>query len=176
MEKLSEFMDGELDARETSIHLKRIEHESNLRENWDLYHLIGDALRRDDLLATRIAQRVRDRLATEPTVLAPRFTAPKKAIRYALSAAAGMAGVALVAWIVFNNAPSDQKTQNMAAVSEVKTQVAVTGGSATTKPLALSSQDAEVEDYLLAHQAVSSFSVTHGSVPYVRTVAAQQPK
>ncbi len=176
MEKLSELMDGELDSREASIHLRRLKEEPRLRENWNLYHLAGDAIRKESVLASRIAGGVSARLAREPTVLAPRFFAPRRVTRYALSAAAGVAGVALVAWAAFNNAPQPSAPHNLAGIAKVEPQLAAQREPLTSQPVALATQQAEVEDYLLAHQSVSSFRTMHGSLPYMRAAAADEPK
>ena len=171
MEKLSELMDGEMDSREASVYLRRLNSDPELKENWDLYHLVGDAIRKERVLASRIGVQVNARLAHEPTVLAPRMLAPQRVTRYALSAAAGLAGVAVVAWVAFNNPHS-----NLAGTLRVESQVAVQTQPAGPKLVALASQGAEVEDYLLAHQSVSSFITMHGSLPYMRAAAVDESK
>ncbi|MFN0314842.1 MAG: sigma-E factor negative regulatory protein [Burkholderiales bacterium] len=169
MEKLSELMDGELDSHEASNYLGRIKSDPRLKENWELYHLVGDTIRKERVLASRISSAVSVRLAQEPTILSPRRLAPQLVVRYALSAAAGLAGVAVVAWVAFNTQPT-----NLAQAPRV--EVAAQTQLATPMPVALASQEAEVEDYLLAHQSVSSFRTMHGSLPYMRASAADEAK
>jgi sigma-E factor negative regulatory protein RseA len=169
MEKLSELMDGELDSREASIYIGRIKSDPGLKENWELYHLVGDAIRKERVLANRISAGVSSRLAQEPVILAPRRLVPQPVARYALSAAAGLAGVAVVAWVAFNTQPTNLD-------QTPRTDVAVQTQLATPKPVALATQEAEVEDYLLAHQSVSSFRTMHGSLPYMRAAAVEEVK
>jgi sigma-E factor negative regulatory protein RseA len=171
MEKLSELMDGELDSREAWAYLRRLNSDPELKQNWDLYHLVGDAIREERVLASRIAVQVNARLVHEPTVLAPRMLGPLRVTRYALSAAAGLAGVAVVAWVAFSNPHS-----NLAGTAQVGNQVAVRAQPAGPKPVTLAPQEAEVEDYLLAHQSVSSFITMRGSLPYMRAAAVDESK
>jgi sigma-E factor negative regulatory protein RseA len=177
MQKISELMDGELDSQEASLHLKRLKDEPKLRENWELYHLVGDVLRREHGSSGAIAQGVMDRLDNEPTVLAPRAPAPRNVMRYAMSAAAALAGVAVVAWIAFTGAPGQRDAAQIAAVGVPAMQLSSQQPEPTVAlPTSLAAQGEEVEDYLLAHQSVSAFRTMRGSLPYVRASASEESK
>jgi len=156
-EKLSAWMDGELEhepARQLPLQLKR---DAVLRGNWDCYHLIGDALR--GVQGPDLCARICARLDDEPTVLAPRRRSPaEKLRRYALTAAASVAAVAFVGWMALSGL--QQAPPQIAANTEIK-QVAVPAGEGA-------------KDYLLAHQRYSPSSAMHGVAPYVRTVAEQR--
>lgn len=173
MQKISELMDGELDAYEASLHLKRLKEDTTLRENWDLYHLVGDALRQERGLATRITKGVTARLEQEPTVMAPRFTAPRRVTRFALSAAAGVAGLAVVGLLAFSGLPGGSGTQQLAQAPTAAVKVAVSPEPVQAQSTALAAGDLEVEDYLLAHQAASDFRSLHGAPLNVRPVSAE---
>ncbi|MCX7893949.1 MAG: sigma-E factor negative regulatory protein [Burkholderiales bacterium] len=102
-EKLSAMLDGELDADAVDRLCNELRDDPALRDAWETYALIGDALR-----GTAATGWARDpfaaRLAAEPTVLAPRprgAARPARATRYALSAAAGIAAVAFVGWMAW---------------------------------------------------------------------------
>jgi len=71
-EKLSALMDGELDGQLADRTIKAITEEEELKQVWDAYHLIGDAMRDNSHVSVNVRQRVATRLAAEPTVLAPR--------------------------------------------------------------------------------------------------------
>lgn len=156
-EKLSAWMDGELEsehARRLPPHLKR---DADLRGNWDCYHLIGDALR--GVQGPNLCARICARLEAEPTLLAPQRRSPaEKLRRYALSAAASVAAVAFVGWMALPGLQQD--TLQIAAKTEVK-QIAVPAGEGA-------------RDYLLAHQRYSPSNAMQGVAPYVRTVAEQR--
>ena len=162
MEKISAFMDGEIEGLEASDQIARLKEDPDLRGVWDTYHLIGDTLRGEKLLLSRdFTASVSTRLANEPTVLAPRNRAPLQATvrRFALPVAASVGGMALVAWLaVFNNpftAPKETLAVKSPPAMEMKIQVA----------------NGEVNDYLLAHQQFSSSTTLHGVASYVRTVS-----
>jgi sigma-E factor negative regulatory protein RseA len=148
-EKISALMDGELDAAEVIDEL-RVEGEA--LDTWRTYHLISDAMRDTRLLSPGFTARVAERLAAEPTVLAP-IRKPQPVQRFALAAAAGVAGVALVGWMAFAPQP-----QAPVAVAKAPAPAAI--------PLS-----ASANDYLLAHQGFSPRVSLQGMAPYVRTVA-----
>jgi negative regulator of sigma E activity len=68
--KVSELLDGQLDARETLDVLKGLEGDRELRDNFTLYGLIGDVLRGnstpDDGYSKRIFERIQ-REGVKPT-------------------------------------------------------------------------------------------------------------
>src|SRR4051812_10790283 len=97
-EQISELMDGELADDAARRRLAQLRQSPELKSAWETYHLIGDALRGD--LFPSYQDRCAQRLADEPTVLAPPPARSQAAslFRYALSAAAAAGGVALVVW------------------------------------------------------------------------------
>lgn len=149
-ENISALMDGELDAAAVFEAL-RVEGEA--RETWRTYHLIGDAMRDTRLLSAGFSARFAERLAKEPTVLAPVRQPARPVQRFALAAAAGVAGVALVGWMAFAPQP-----QVGAPIAKAPAPAAM--------PL-----PASANDYLLAHQGFSPRVSLQGMAPYVRTVA-----
>lgn len=159
-ERISVLMDGEADESDLARDLVLLRTDAGLRRAWDTYHLIGDTLRGH--AAPALAPLVAARLAAEPTVLAPRRLVRRGGIRrFALSAAASVAGVALVAWLALPGLkPEPQQvavTAPAAAPAAVVTPVAV-----------------DVENYLLAHQRFSPAGAMQGVAPYVRTVVDER--
>jgi sigma-E factor negative regulatory protein RseA len=159
-ERISALMDGELGEADLNQDLAQLKSNPDLRRAWDTYHLIGDTLR--DHVVPGYAARVSERLAAEPTVLAPhRRTARGKLAQIAFSAAAGAAGVALVAWMAL---PAFRPEAQQVAVS----------GSAVAPVAVVTPAAVGVENYLLAHQNYSPAGAMQGVAPYVRTVSDQQ--
>jgi len=174
MEKISQLMDGDLDAYEADALLKRLKSDASLRESWQVYHLVGDALRQEHGLTGRIAARVSERLEQEPTVMGPRFTASRRVVRYAMSAAAGAAGLAVVAWLALGGLPVNVTSQQLAGTPDaaaVAQQAMVE--SVTAQSTALAAETDAVDEYLLAHRSVSDFRTMQGTPPYVRPVASE---
>jgi len=104
-EQLSELMDGELDRTRCGTALKSICHDDEQRNRWRMYHLIGDCLRGEAVLQQACADRIVARLASEPTVFAPRRAGAVGArARIALALAASVATLAVVGVIATRQA------------------------------------------------------------------------
>lgn len=187
-EKLSALVDGELGSADLRAQLARLKTDRESRADWSTYHLIGDALRGH--LGPEIIERVAARLRDEPTVLAPRAVPVTRVAWYAMSAAAGVAAVALVVWTaspMWSPGPEIAKEPGasgsaVASAARPRPEIAKGPGAAASavasaapqaqaKPLAAA---AEVENYLLAHQPFSHTSAMQGIAPYARTVADER--
>ena|SRR5689334_9769081 len=165
MDKISALMDGELDARQAHEQIGRLKQDGELAESWQTFHLIGDSMRGDRALSPEFNRRIGERLDAEPTVLAPqRSMAPKRAVTYALSAAASVAAVALVGWVAFVSNPI--ATQQELAKAPV--------APAPVSQLASVPSDGKMNDYLIAHQEFSPSTSIQGVAPYIRTVSGSQ--
>ena len=155
-EKLSAWMDGELNQPQSSEILPQVECNAELRAEWDCYHLIGDALRGSQ--GPDLCAKIRARLDAEPTVLAPqRRGAAQKLPARLLSLVASVAAVAFVGWMALSG-PGQVAPQLAANTAVPPKTVAVAAGEGA-------------KDYLIAHQRYSPSSAMQGVAPYVRTVA-----
>ena len=158
-EKLSAWMDGELERGQSGQLPPQLERDAGLRGNWDCYHLIGDALR--GVQGPDLCARICARLDAEPTVLAPQRRRTVQVLRrHALSAAASVAAVAFVGWMALSAWQQEAPQLAAIAVPEVKQAAAPAGEGA--------------KDYLLAHQRYSPSNAMQGVAPYVRTVAEER--
>jgi sigma-E factor negative regulatory protein RseA len=157
-EQISALMDGELDERAAGEAIQRLRTSSEALDTWRLYHLMSDGMRDTRLLSAGFAARVGERLAAEPTVLAPGSLPGRTAVqRFAFAAAASVAAVALVGWLAVSPQPE-------VSAPIAKAPTAVT--AAVTVPL-----PSAARDYLLAHQGFSPRVSLQGMAAYVRTVA-----
>jgi sigma-E factor negative regulatory protein RseA len=171
MERISELMDGELEARDAQRQLARLKQDKELAHCWSTFHLIGDALRGERPLAREISSRVAQQLANEPTVLAPRSYAPKRAATYAVSVAASLSAVALVAWIAFFDNPlAPQQTAVAPPALPALTATAVS----SEQHLASVPSEGEANDLLRAHTDYSPSTAIQGLAPYIRSVSGTQ--
>lgn len=151
MEKISQLMDGELDEKECSAHLRRLAQDPDLAHGWGTFHLIRDVLCDEASCGYELAERVRQRLAKEPTVIAPHTRLPARIVRHTMPIAAAVAGVIVVGWLAVSltgapSGPTDQIAKN--------------------HELPPVDAKGKMSDYILAHQEYSP-----GVVPYIRTVA-----
>lgn len=163
-DRLSALMDGELDDKSAAEVIDALGRERDALQTWRTYQLISDAMRQSRLLSQGFTARVAERLAAEPTILAPRALQSEPRRWYALSAAASLAAVALVGWLAF--APQPEVAPVPAPVAQVQPEV---------KPNIVPLPTA-ANDYLLAHQGFSPRVSLQGMAPYVRTVAEHQPE
>ena len=84
LESLSALADGELDSAAAARACAAWRDDASMRSTWHAYQLIGDVLRSEDLASSSQGDAVflaslRERLAHEPTVLAPDSAAPLEA-------------------------------------------------------------------------------------------------
>lgn len=102
LEQLSALVDGDLAAPGRERLLRRLGEDSELRARWGSYHLIGDVLRGEHVAGAvgGVAAQVRERLAAEPVVLAPRRARARRPAWLApglgLAAAASLGAVAVL--------------------------------------------------------------------------------
>ena len=165
MDRLSALMDGELDAREAQSAMVRLKTDAEFRSRWDEFHLVRDALHGEPMLSASFNERLSERLAGEPTVLAPRRLPPRtrRAVTYAMSAAASVAAAALVLSVAIPPSGPDKPAVNMAS---------------TTKPVVDPQQtmpaslpyDGRLNELLLAHEVYSPSTALQGVAGYIRTV------
>jgi sigma-E factor negative regulatory protein RseA len=166
MERISELMDGELETREAQRQLARIKQDQELAYCWSTFHLIGDALRGERTLSRELSDRVATKLAGEPTILAPRAYTFKRVATYAMSAAASLSAVALVAWIAFFNNPLAPPQPELA-----KAPPAPPPAAALPAQLASVPSEGQMNEYLIAHQEFSPSTAIQGLAPYIRGVS-----
>jgi sigma-E factor negative regulatory protein RseA len=156
-QEISALMDGELFEDEAESLLNHIERGSDVHRDWGVYHLIGDVLRQPDHIHSDLSAKVRERMQDEPTVLAPRGHAVKQRMRtIALSAAASLSAVGVVAWMSMQISP------------EVAPKMAMQQN--TVHPAKVQIQP-KANDYLMAHQEFSPSTDMNGGASYIRTVS-----
>ena len=154
--EISALMDGELFEDEADILFGQIKRDPGIYSDWAIYHLIGDVLRQPDSIHRDMTDRVSERLRNEATVLAPRSRALKQKARvFALSAAASLMAVSMVAWMTMQISP------------ETAPQLAMQ--QANMRPVNLQIQPA-ANDYLMAHQEFSPSNDMNGGASYIHTV------
>jgi sigma-E factor negative regulatory protein RseA len=174
MDKISALMDGELDERQAQQEFARLRQTGELRQKWDTFHLVGDALRGERLLLTDVASALTERLAQEPTVLAPNRGAVRKITTYALSAAASVAAITLVGWLALSTQPALNARSEVASAPPVVELPAAVPAPAAAPQVASVPDDGRRNEYLLAHQAFSPSTAIQGVVPYIRSVSTRQ--
>jgi len=155
--EISALMDGEIFEDEAESLLDHIGRGTYAHRDWEIYHLIGDVLRQPDHIHCDLSAKVRERMRDEPTVLAPRSHTVKRNVRtVALSAAASLAAVGVVAWM----------SQQIG--SETLPQMAIQNNA--MRPVSMQIQPRS-NDYLMAHQEFSPSTDMNGGASYIRMVS-----
>ncbi|POZ60921.1 sigma-E factor negative regulatory protein [Chromobacterium alticapitis] len=142
-ETISALIDGELDEPSADKALAAIAGDEDLDAAWEHYHLIGDAMRANRFAALDVRAKVGERLAAEPTVLAPRrWMRPRRArAAGAVALAASVSFAAVVGWQQLSHR---QTAPSAIADRGVPVQMA--------KPAQFDQDD----PYVLAHQEVTA--------------------
>lgn len=156
-QEISVLMDGELFEDEADSLLGRIKRGSAIHKDWEVYHLIGDALRQPEHIHCDLSAEVYARMRDEPVVFAPRgHTAKQKGRAIALSAAASLAAIGVVAWMSVQISP--EASSQLAAQ-----QINLRPASVKMK--------SKANEYLMAHQEFSPSTGMNSGAYYVRAVA-----
>lgn len=154
---ISTLMDGELFEDEAEALFDEIKRDAGAHRDWAAYHLIGDVLRQPEYIHRDISASVREIMQLEPTVLAPRSRGVTQKVRnVALSAAASLMALGVVAWMSVQVSP------------ETNPQLAMQ--QANLRPASMKTQS-KSGDYLMAHQEFSPSNDMNGGASYIRTVS-----
>lgn len=172
---LSALADGELDAALVPPTVSSLESNPDMQATWERYHLIGSAMRGEavKLEYREIAARVRERIRTEPTVLAPRRIAPERASRLGpfvgIGLAAGAAFFAVFAVPqLFDSARRAVAPTPVASVS-LPQQFRLTGPRQRWH-LEQPGLERKLDRFLVNHQARSPVSGSKGFISYATVV------
>lgn len=190
---LSALMDGDQSAAEQACRAWR--GDASARDDWHTYHLIGDLLRSDEHRCEPahdaiFVARLRERLAAEPTVLAPRPTAGlafqrARRLRTWMAPAAVAAGfVAVAGALVITRVAAPEG----AAADRLAGAVVVPGAAlvqASTMPGAGSApalpegaaviRSSELDRYLAAHRQHANTFAPAAPRDDVRNVSVAEP-
>jgi sigma-E factor negative regulatory protein RseA len=169
MDGISALMDGELDELQAQREIARLKGDAELRQRWESFHVIGDAMRGQGLTSPGFAASLAKRLQEEPTVLAPRRSTrqARRVTTYALSAAASLCAVGFVAWVAVSPTVPGSLQAGLAPGPSV-----VATPAAASMPMASVSSEGHMNEYLLAHQGFSPSTAIQGLAPYIRSVSA----
>lgn len=173
-ENLSAFIDDELDDHQAQQLLDRLHADGDLRDAFALRIMVGDVLRGDLGLDADFTASVMSRLDDEPTVLAPVALRRKPVDRSAwMSAAAAVAGVALVSWVGLDLMQPGSDQQLAALALPGPAQVVLAAPAPVDTPVAVAQQAAPgpLRAYLVAHQGYSPTGSMQGVALYARGVS-----
>jgi len=170
---VSALADGEIDPALVSATLSALASNERLAGAWERYHLIGAALRSEQVLPEyrRIAARVGARIAAEP--VAPKRPAAHPGWAFPLAGAALVAGVALAALVavpqLFAFRPDAAISPGRYAVASPPEQFRLVDPAARWHVDA-PALESKLDRFLVNHQAQSPVSGMTGFLPYATHV------
>lgn len=180
IEDLSSLIDGELDPHASAAVLDALCRDAELQRRWSDLQLVGDALRSTDVAACHVdgfCVRVRNALADEPTVLAPRAARPAAVRRYAIpgvAVAASVAAIAFVAVPLLRAPAADMTAQKQPAPAPISApMVARTDDSGARAASAIANARA-LDPYFAAHRELTGGTPLPRATAYLRTGAGER--
>lgn len=156
-DSISRLMDGEIDNTEFEVVCGQLRRPEAIA-TWVCYHVIGDTLRGGPSPTPGFASRFAERLASEPTVIAP-HAQPARPVPLAWAVAASVAAISVVGWVAY-------ATLDTSPTAIAKAREAATIRAAQVRPPAVPA------DYLLAHREYSPTVPIEGIGPGLRTASA----
>lgn len=188
---LSALCDGEVDADVAAAVTAAWRDDEALRARWHSYQLIGDVLRSDDLAQSPGADSaflslLRERMVSEPVVLAPMAWAPAVLPAVAsplrrrwLNSGAIAAGFVAVAGAVFVLRPATEAPGPLLAVQQPAAAPQVVA-AVDAEPLATAAnsvlvRDAGLDRYLAAHQQFGGNSALAVPSGFMRNATYEGP-
>ena len=192
LQDLSALADGEGDRASLLVACAQWRGDGELRARWQAYHLIGDVLRSEELAAgahrdAEFLGALRQRLAQEPTVLAPERPRAQRPAGWAWKAPAAVAAGFMAvagALVVVQDAPS------LPGMGSAGTLAQSLGG--TTAPVARVTapavepqalvadgqllRDARLQRYFAAHQQFDGTSALGASSGFLRAATSRTPE
>ncbi|HSO82321.1 sigma-E factor negative regulatory protein [Thiocapsa sp.] len=174
-QRISELQDGVLDSAGTARLVDAIARDPDLRGTWERYHAIGSAIRGESVQRPYrgVAEAVRERIAEEPVVFAPRGRSaerprPKRPIAgIALAAAAAFLAV-FVAPSLFDSVsplPNGPATAPTFAAQPATVVVPAKRWDLDRPELAN-----KLDLYLVTHQETAPTTGAKGMLPYATFV------
>ena len=149
-EKLSALMDGELDHGQARGAIQSLGGDDASREQWNLYHLIGEVLRGDDLVNAKqhdeCTSAIFAALTLEPTVLAPQMIKQpvERRTRIALAMAASVITISAVGVVAVQ--------QQNGQVSSVQLVQQIAPKAVAVSKVPQTDAEVRVNDYLVLHR------------------------
>lgn len=176
-ERLSSLVDGELEPGAADSLLTALCRDEELRNEWVMLHIVGDALRSSEVAAEHapdFCARVSAALALEPTVLAPRVSpvrrsgALRRYLAPGVAIAASAAVISFVAVPLLRSPTVVAPTQQVAAVA-VPASTPTPPAEVSRRAAATVAKARSLDVYLAAHRELAAGVALPRATPYLRT-------
>lgn len=170
-EQLSALVDGECEAQELQLALRRLAKDKDLKARWRRYHLLSDALKNNlpELIDANFSERVRKAIDAESPLQNTRLYSAssfyKPVAGFALAASVAIAALFLVRTMDLH----EGSTSHLLAAADSSKQQPPE--QQVIKPVvADNALENRLNSYLVNHNEYASMNSVHGMLPYVRMV------
>ena len=179
-EKLSAFLDGELDRSESLELLKELNRDDELRDQWRRYHTYASVLKDEasSVLTTDFSEKVIQQLAKEPVQFSPAAMPARKRLAgpiAGLAVAASLVGIAILLQKPVINDVSEDNVSNVAQVSVPALPLPKSELPSTDSSLIVANSKNEnvrerINRLLIEHNEYNPAGDMTGMLPYSRFV------
>ncbi|MBD9355899.1 sigma-E factor negative regulatory protein [Methylomonas albis] len=160
-EKLSQFIDDELDTQQALSLLKSLQNDGLLKDKLRRYQIASQVLKSSEysLVNSDFVDKIHEQIRQEPTYLLPQ---KKAAVNWQKAALAIAASIALA--VVWVSSKVDKQMQNPMATAEIVAQ-----GNPSAEEM-----HARFKNYLEAHDNALYVNSVQAGQPYARVVGYRQ--
>jgi len=179
-EKLSAFMDGELDHSESLELIDQLNSDDELRGHWQRYNTYASVLKDEvsPVLSSGFSEKVIQKLSQEPVQFAPAAMPKRRRLAgpmAGLAVAASLMGIAILLQKPVINDASEDQTSNVAQVSVPALPLPKSGLSSTEAGLIVANSKNEnvrerINRLLVEHNEYNPAGDMTGMLPYSRFV------
>lgn len=107
-EKISALMDGDLALEDAEYLMTALKTNGEAAKSWDTYHVIGDVMRGNNVLAPGMTSRIMQEIAKQPVVMAPKATLLRN-IPQVWSLAASVGAIFFVSLVIMHQQTQEAK-------------------------------------------------------------------
>jgi sigma-E factor negative regulatory protein RseA len=172
VEQLSVLVDGECEDWEVEFILRRLARDPVLKEHWECYHLISDAMKNNlpDLVDASFTGQIRQVIDAESAPQVPAVVKPasyyKPLVGFGVAASAAL----IVGLLALKPLESPNRVSS-GSIAKITSTESPTTSSPDTRP----ALESRLNNYLVNHNEYASMNSVHGVLPYVRMVG-YEPK
>jgi sigma-E factor negative regulatory protein RseA len=170
VEQLSVLVDGECEDWEVEFILRRLARDTVLKERWECYHLISDAMKNNlpALVDTNFSGQIRQIIDAESVLQAPATATSSSSPSSLYKPVVGFSVAASVALIVGLLTLKPFDSPNNLSPDTTLAQTRSPESPTTPSPDTEITLESRLNNYLVNHNEYASMNSVHGVLRYVR--------
>jgi sigma-E factor negative regulatory protein RseA len=171
VEQLSVLVDGECEDWEIEFILRRLSRDPVLKEHWECYHLISDAMKNNlpGLVDANFTGKIRQAIDAESVPQVPAIAKPASFYKPVVGFSVAASVALIVGLLTLNPSESPISPDQLAQKTNLPNP------PITPSPDTGPALESRLNNYLVNHNEYASMNSVHGVLPYVRMVG-YEPK